>query len=91
MICKRYTRRREKYLQRNDKRKGLAKRERDLWAEGSVAAELFVSDFLHPGRLQAALHPLSLIMHHENMVHKSSNTDFTAEEILLSKWIKKKY
>lgn len=45
MICKRYTRRREIYLQRNDKRKGLAKRERDLWAEGSVAAELFVSEF----------------------------------------------
>lgn len=45
MICKRYTRRREIYLQRNDKRKGLAKCERDLWAEGSVAAELFVSEF----------------------------------------------
>lgn len=44
MICKRWMRRREIYLQRNDNRKGLAKRERDLWAEGSVA-ELFVSGF----------------------------------------------
>lgn len=45
MICKRWMRRREIYLQRNDNRKGLAKHERDLWAEGSVAAELFVSEF----------------------------------------------